>query len=281
MTPESDAANAANDDVESLTKVQTKDLTRFERREVLPSCDFVVVGYDSSYSDKPESTKRIDDPEHTKNVTRHGGVRGTVVGTDHDDPDRSIGLTFGKRSGGTVYTSKASGRIGNLLWVAYPKPEPAKKTFDVTFRALADTRRVRADDVTDETVDKATEHAVDNYSYDGLTMPPRDERRVEEVQVDDGSTMGRDTQWKAAVDIPRTITVHHKVEQTEVVKRARKRIGSSSGSSYEPDRATWREDLPEIGEHVYERDQVGMNDRNLREAAWYWVEEVDVCVTRH
>jgi hypothetical protein len=263
--------NSGNDEGVSLTKVDVEYLTDYERREVIPACDFVVIGYDSSYSDKPKSTKRIVEPSHfDKSTSRHGNVRGRIVGEDGDDPDRSIGI-----SGSTIYTSKASGRIGSLLWVAYPAPEPPKTTYDVTFRALAGRWSTRNDDV-----DDLTERTVDKYSYDDLRAPPEDERRFEDVTVDDGSVpLVNDTQRKVAVDIPRRITVADDAAgRDEAVERARKETGTASLSSYEPDTAEWVDDLAPIGEHVYERDGVGMNDRNLRNAVRYWVEDVDVDV---
>lgn len=266
-----------NDEGVSLTKVDVDYLTDYERREVIPACEFVVIGYDSSYSDKPESTKRIVEPSHfDKSTSRHGNVRGKLVGEDGDDPERSIGV-----SSSAIYTSKASGQIGSLLWVAYPAPEPPKTTYDVTFRALAGNWSTRTDPE-DVDVDHLTERTVDKYSYDDLLAPPKDERRFEDVTVGDGSVpIVNATQRKVAVDIPRHITVaDDDADRDEAVERARKKIGTTSLSSYEPDVAEWVDDLPPIGEHVYERDGVGMNDRNLRNAVRYWVEDVDVDVAK-
>ena len=265
-----------NDDGVSLTKVTIDELTRFERREVIPECDFVIVGYDSSYSDEAESTKRLVDPANTKvDFNPHDRVSGEIVGKDADDPDRTIGVSFGKRSGGKVHTSKASGRIGVPLWVKYPADEPPKTTYDVTFRALAGNWSTRTP-IEDVDVDSMTEQTVDKFSYDGLATPPEGERRVEDVQVDDGSTMGTDVRRKVAVDIPVRITVVDDVDRDDMVERARNRIGITRLSSYEPDKAEWVDDIAPIGEHVFEREGFGMNDRNLRDAVWYWIEDVDV-----
>lgn len=275
MTQTTSQNNVGESD-DDLTQVAVADLTEYERREVLPDCEYVVVGYDSSYSDKDESTKRLDDPVNAKDTFRHGGVRGSLVGVDHDDPDRNIGVTFADQSGGTIHSSNSSGRIGSLLWVAYPAPEPAKNTYDLTFRALASTCGP-GDGIGHETIDNLVEYAVEDYSFDNVEAPPRDERRVEKVQLNDGSgdVLSRDYEWRATVNISCRITVHYKISQSEAVERARQRIGTASTSSYEPDTATWREDLPEIGEHIYERDQTGVSDRNLRKTR-YWVENVEI-----
>lgn len=261
---------------ESLTKVDVANLTRHERRDVIPACDYVVVGYDSSYSDKAESTKTLTDPINTKvDTSPHRHLSGVLHGDDADG-DRAIGVSFGDRSGGSVTTSKSSGQIGTTLWVAYPDEEPPKTTHDVTFRALAGTIRPRGDDT--DFVDRAVEYTVDDRSFDGLEAPPRDERRVEKVQVNDGSgdVMGRDYEYRATVDIPRTVTTHGLVARSDAVERARKRIGTTRISSYEPDPAEWCKDVAPIGDHIFERDGVGMNDRNLRKAVRYWITDVAV-----
>lgn len=127
-------------------------------------------------------------------------------------------------------------------------------------------------------VDSLTESTVDKYSYDDVVAPPESERRVEDVRVGDGSMFGNDVQRRAVIDIPRRITVVDDVDRDEAVERARRRIGTVRLSSAMPDTADYRDDLPPIGEHVYEREQVGMNDTNLRSAVRYWIEDVDVAV---
>lgn len=265
MKHDTDSPDGENDDGVSLTMVDVDYLTAYERREVIPSCDSVLIGYDSSYSDKPESTKRMVDPEHVaKTFTRHGGVRGRLVGTDADDHDRSIGV-----AGSTLYTSTSSGRIGSVLWVGYPEPEPAKTTYDVTFRSLTGNWSKTGDADDPEVVNSLTESTVDKQSYDDIRAPPEDERRIEDVDVGEERTERR-----VAVDVPVRITLPDFVDEDEVVERARKKIGNRRGSG--PDKAEYREDLPPVGDHIDTFDQVGRQDRNNRRAVRYWIEDVDV-----
>lgn len=267
MTHDTDTApTGRNDDGESLTKIPVSDLTEFERREVIPTRDFIVVGYDSSYSDAEESTKRIDDPAHVKNLSRHGGVKGSIAGIDASDTDRKIGLSLGAESG-TIRTSESSGRIGTVLWVAYPGDTPTKKTYDVTLRALTGnwSKTGEADDP--EEIDDLTELTVDRQSYDNIDAPPKGERRIEDVPV------GEDRrQRRVAVDMTRRITVVGDVDEDEVVERVFDRVNPVRGTK----KVRRREDLPAIGEHITERSRQQGGNRNERRAVRYWVEDVTV-----
>lgn len=254
----------SDDTEESLTHVEVGDLTEHELREVIPSCDFVVVGYDSSYSDADVSRKTVDDPRHVGSSFRTG-VRGPLVGDDADD-DRQIG--FGK---GPIRTSKSAGRIGTTLFVEYPAPEPDKTRYTVTFRAFAGNYS-KAGDVDDpEVVDTVTEYTVDKYSYDDVEAPPEDERRVEDIPV----KPGRDER-RALVDVPVTLTIADvdTTDRDEVVERARDRHQSTLSSWYHP--LTRREDLPDVDgdANVHEREYGSPS--YVRENTRYMVEDVTV-----
>lgn len=256
----------SDDTEESLTKVDVDNLTDYEMREVIPACDFVVVGYDSSYSDADESTKRVNDPANTKEAFRCGGVCGPIAGDDADDADRKIG--FGR---GDIRTSSSSGRIGTVLWIAYPAPKPDKTRYTVTFRALAGNSST-ARPVDDVDVDSLVESTVDKYAFDDVEAPPEDDRAVEDVQVDEGRTQRRVT-----VDVPVTLTIADAdtTDVDEVVERARQVVdGGNMTPHYSA--MTPRGDLPDVGDHIVERDQVGMNDLNVRRNTRYW--ELDVQV---
>lgn len=255
----------------TLTKVDIDDVTDYEWHDVIPSCDFVIVGYDSSYTadDADTSTKRVEDPRNpSDSFTRHT-VSGNIVG-DEADGDRSIG--FSKE----IRTSKSSGRIGRVEWVKYPADEPAKTDYTVTFRALAGNWQGAGDPDDPEHVDSLVESTVEKFSYDGLQAPPEDERFVEDVDVGDGTIR------RATVDIPVSLTIANAdtTDVDDVVERARKSLDNCAGTK-KYDRATYREDLPEVGEHIHERSKTMGGDLNLRRAVRYWIIDTDVEAVEH
>lgn len=261
--------NITSDDTEeSLTHVDVEDLTEFELREVIPSCDFVVVGYDSSYSDADVSRKTVEDPEHATNTFRH--LRGPITGTDADKPERAIG--FGK---GDIRTDKSSGRIGHVRFVEYPAPEPDKTRYTVTFRALAGNWSAPGDYDDPEYVDDLTESTVDKYSHDDVEMPPESERRIEDVPVSPDRT-----ETRTVVDVPVTLIVADvdTTDRDEVVERARDRNNSSLSSWYHP--LTRREDLPDADSEENEGPSTGPSGMGrtqyVRKNTRYMVEDVIV-----
>jgi len=261
--------NTTSDETEeSLTHVDVADLTEHELRHVIPSCDFVVVGYDSSYSDADVSRKRVEDPEHDSNTFRH--LRGPITGTDADDPERGIG--FGK---GSIRTSKSSGRIGTTLFVEYPAPEPDKTRYTVTFRALAGDWSAPGDYDDPEYVKDLTESTVDKYSYDDVAMPPESERRIEDVPVSPDRT-----ETRMVVDVPVTLIVADvdTTDRDEVVERARDTHKSSLSSWYHP--LTRREDLPDADSEENEGPSTGPSGMGrtqyVRKNTRYMVEDVIV-----
>lgn len=270
MTHDTDTAlQGRNDDGVSLTKVDVDYLTRHERREVIPSCDFVVIGYDSSYSDDDVSTKRVEDPNHRKTTGTGDAprMRANLVGKDAD-AERYIGL-----SGTQVSTDKSSGRIGTLEWVAYPAPEPPKTTYRITFRALARGVPTNAD------VDAATEHVVDKYHYDDVEAPPEDERRVENVPekppLNDGDVRSR---RRALIDVPveRTFADVRFEDVDEMVEYVRSTYGTSGSSWY--DTLAYRDDLPDVGDDANVKEpRRGMGSPSyVRANTRYMVEDVTV-----
>jgi hypothetical protein len=259
-------------DEESLTTVPVDRLTRHERRVVIPSCDYVVVTYDSSYSDKPESTCRIDDPVYTgdgySNNRNHGHVSGKLVGANHDDDESYYGI-----GGNTLYKSTTKGRIGKLLSVAYPAPEPSKTHYRITFRVMAgnwSTSHDDADDMTPAEAHGLSKSTADKYSWDNAEPVPEGEARVEDVQItEDGYSKRR-----ASIDLPVSLVVADDAvdDVADVIERARKRIDSSTTAKY--DSAVYREDLPPCdGSHIIERDYEP--DKNLR-APRYIIDDVRV-----
>ena len=270
MTHDTDTAlQGRNDDGVSLTKVDAEYLTRHERRHVIPSCDFVVIGYDSSYSDDDVSTKRLVDPTHRKTTGTgdHPRMRANLMGADAD-ADRSIGL-----SGTQVTTSKSSGRIGTLLWVAYPAPEPPKTTYRITFRALAGNYSKAVDDV-----DEVTEYVVDHYSYDGIEAPPKGERRIEDVPVRPSFNDGGEPRAhrRALVDVPvvRTFADERFDDEDEMVEYVRSTYGSNMSSWY--DTLAYRDDLPAVDSDANRKDRRMGTPSYVRENTRYMVEDVTV-----
>lgn len=262
------APEGRNDDGVSLTKVEAEYLTRRERRHTIPSCDFVVIGYDSSYSDDDVSTKRLTDPTHRKTTGTgdYPRMRANLIGGDADDPDRAIGL-----SGTEVTTSKASGRIGTLQWVAYPAPEPPKTTYRVTFRALARGVPTNVDDA-----DEATEYVVDKFSYDGVEAPPEGERRIEDVPEKPASNAdGVYSRLRALIDVPfvRTFADDRFDDTDEMVEYVRSNFGSRSWY----DTLAYRDDLPDADSdaNVKESNSFG-SPSYVRENTRYIIEDVDV-----
>mgnify|MGYP006274880107 CR=1 FL=1 len=275
MTSNDTAAEAANDEDGSLTRIDVEDLTEYERRDWIPTLPYVVIGYDSSYSDKPVSTKRLVDLRSTKGVARRGGVRGSLVG-DEADGDRTIGL-----SASTVYTSSASGRIGSAKWIAVPETPPAKTRYTVVFRSLAGNWSAPGEYDDPEYVDELTESTVDKYSYDGLRMPPEDKRRIEDVPTQpthDGEDVR--TRTKTVVDVPVTLTVADAdtTDVDEVVERARANFGSNTSSWYST--IEYRDNLPEVDSEENEGATTGPRDTGrtqyVRTNTRYMVEEVEV-----
>jgi len=258
-----------NDEGVSLTKVDVEYLTDFERRHTIPSCDFVTIGYDSSYSDDDVSTKRVENPNHRKTTGTGDSprMRSNLVGKDADG-DRYIGL-----SGSTVRTDKSSGRIGTLLWVAYPAPEPPKTTYRVTFRALARGVPRNVD------VDAATEYVVDAYHHDDVEAPPEDERRVEDVPEKPAlNNGGVQTRRRALIDVPvvRTFADERFDDVDEMVEHVRSTFGSSSSSWY--DTLAYRDELPDADSDANKRDRGMGSPSYVRENTRYMVEDVEVDV---
>jgi hypothetical protein len=249
-------------DGDELTKVPVDRLTRHEKRTVIPDCDFIVVGYDSSYSDDDVTTKRLNDPVRPSDPfdSRARRLSGWVIGTDAE-ADRYIGV------GGAVHTSESSGRIGTTEWVAYPDASVDKVDATVTFRCLAGNYATAYD--IDEVVDDATEHTVDKYSYDDAQSPPQDERHVEDVQVSTDRTERR-----ARIDVPVTVTVVPG-RAGDIVERARSKLNSTSRGSY--DTAMWQSNLPAVGDddNKIERQH---NTTIVRKNVRYWIQSVDVTI---
>lgn len=266
--------NTTSDETEeSLTQVDVDDLTEYELREVIPACDFVVVGYDSSYSDADVSTKRVNDPEHSTNTFRH--LRGPITGTEADG-DRAIG--FGK---GDIRTDKSSGRIGSVLWVRYPAPEPDKTRYTVRFRSLAGNWSAPGDRDDPDYVDELTQSTVDKYSYDGLEMPPKEARRIEDFPTrptKDGEDVR--TRTKTVVDVPVTLTIADAdtTDVDEVVERARSTHSSSLSSWYEP--LQYRDELPDVHSEANEGPSTGPSGMGrtqyVRVNTRYVIEDVEV-----
>jgi hypothetical protein len=232
----------------------------------------VVVTYDSSYSDKPESTCRIDDPVYTgdgySNNRNHGHVSGKLVGANHDDDESYYGI-----GGNTLYKSTTKGRIGKLLSVAYPAPEPSKTHYRITFRVMAgnwSTSHDDADDMTPAEAHGLSKSTADKYSWDNAEPVPEGEARVEDVQItEDGYSKRR-----ASIDLPVSLVVADDAvdDVADVIERARKRIDSSTTAKY--DSAVYREDLPPCdGSHIIERQYEP--DKNLR-APRYIIDDVRV-----
>lgn len=267
--------NTTSDDTEeSLTQVDVDDLTRYELREVIPACDFVVLGYDSSYSDADVTRKRVDDPVNTAvDHSPHRHLSGVIHGDDHDDPDRAIG--FGK---GDVYTSSSSGRIGHARFVEYPAPEPDKTRYTVTFRSLTGNWSARGDHDDPDYVDDLTESTVEERSYDDVEMPPKSERRIEDVPVrPNHSGDGVRNESKCVVDVPVTLIVADvdTTNRDEVVDRA---FDSMNGRSSLSKRLRYRDDLPGVHDDANEVERgVGMGGPSyVRENTRYIIEDVEV-----
>lgn len=267
--------NTTSDETEeSLTQVDVADLSRYELREVIPACDFVVVGYDSSYSDADVTRKRVDDPVNTNvDHSSHRHLSGVIHGDDHDKPERAIG--FGT---GDVYTSKSSGRIGHARFVEYPAPEPDKTRYTVRFRSLTGNWSARGDWEDPDYVTDLTESTVDKRSYDDVEMPPASERRIEDVPVrptHDGDDVR--TESKCVVDVPvtRIVADVDTTERDEVVDRA---FGSMNGRSSLSKTLRYRDDLPGVHDDANEVERgVGMGDPSyVRKNTRYIVEDVTV-----
>jgi hypothetical protein len=258
-----DTANpdlSGHDEGVSLSKVAIERLTDFEKTEIIPACDFVVVGYDSSYSDAETTTKRVDDPAHSSEVSPSYRVRGEIAGVEHDG-DREIGI-----SGSAIRTSKSSGRIGRIQWIAYPDDEPDKETYDVTLWCLAGKWSTARDD---PDVDGLTESTVEKYDWANSVTPPVNKRKVEDVRI------GPDKeQRRVLIGLRhRHVLPESKVDWNTLVDRTMSEHGGDFGGV---PAAQFRDEIPPVGEHLVEVNKPGRNDKNLRKSVRFWVEDATV-----
>lgn len=251
---------------DSTAHVPTDRLTDWELRNVVDACEWLRVGYDSSYSNDAVTTKVIEDPRYDPGYDHTGHFNPTVGGRIRGD-DGYVGF-----SGQTVKTASSSGRIGTLEYVEYPAIEPKKTRWDVTLRALAG----RLGSPTFDGVEDRMKQVVDRRSYDDIEAPPEPARRQEEVDIGEDRTT-----IKVAVDIPRTLVVCDmdtaKVE--DVIERARQTVADPVRHG-DAQTAMYRDNVPDIGDHTVEFDGAMGNtkSKNLRKSVFYWITDVPKAV---